>query len=76
MVTNHKYIMQGAPGALTINNGKKKTGAGVLIQVNKPLHRLAFWATTTTLCPENFIFLKLAPGEEETWVSEYTLFLE
>lgn len=54
----------------------KKTGAGVRIQVDKPLHRLAFWATTTTLCPENFIFLKLAPGEEETWVSDYTLFLE
>jgi hypothetical protein len=54
----------------------KKTGAGVQIKVNKPLYRLVFWATNTTLCPENFIYLKLASGEEETWTSDYTLFIE
>lgn len=50
-----------------------KTGAGIKFSVDKPLHRLAFWATTTTLCPENFIFISLDPGKEERWVSDYTL---
>ncbi len=54
----------------------KKTGAGVLINGDKPLHRLVFWATNTTICPENFIYLNLAPGEEETWIYSYTLFSE
>jgi hypothetical protein len=54
-----------------INN---ETGAGVRIKVNQPLYRLVFWATTTTLCPENFIKLTLIPGEEKTWISDYTLF--
>lgn len=54
-----------------INN---KTGTGVSIKVDKPLYKLVFWATTTTLCPENFIELNLTPGEEEAWVSEYTLY--
>jgi hypothetical protein len=52
----------------------KKTGAGVQFKVDKPIHSMAFWATTTTLCPENFIFLSIKPGEEEKWISDYTLF--
>lgn len=52
----------------------KKTGAGVQFKVDKPISRLAFWATTTTLCPENFISISVAPGSEEKWVSDYTLF--
>jgi len=51
----------------------KKTGAGIQFSVNRPLHRLAFWATTTTLCPENFIFISVDPGKEEKWISDYTL---
>jgi len=54
----------------------KKTGAGVRFKVDKPLSRLAFWATTTTLCPENFITISINPGEEDKWVSDYTLFIE
>lgn len=54
----------------------KKTGAGIQYKVDKPLIRLAFWATTTTLCPENFISISLKPGEEDKWVSDYTLFVE
>lgn len=51
----------------------KKTGATVHVKVNKPLYKMVFWATTKTLCPENFIFLKIEPGHSETWVSEYIL---
>jgi hypothetical protein len=57
---------------ITVKNNK--TGAGVQFKVNKPISRLAFWATTTTLCPENFISISVAPGGEEKWVSDYTLF--
>ena len=56
-----------------VNN---KTGAGVTIKVDKPLSKLVFWATTTTLCPENFVKLTLIPGQKETWISDYTLFSE
>ncbi len=54
----------------------KKTGAGIQFKVDKSLSRLAFWATTTTLCPENFITISINPGEEDKWVSDYTLFIE
>jgi hypothetical protein len=53
-----------------------KTGAGIHFAVDKPIHRLAFWATTTTLCPENFIYVSIDPGEEEEWISDYTLFIK
>lgn len=52
-----------------------KSGAGVSFTVDKPLSRMAFWACETTLCPENFIEISVEPGEEESWTSEYTLFV-
>jgi len=51
----------------------EKTGAGVLVKVDRPVYRMTFWATTSTLCPENFLFLKIEPGNQEEWRSEYTL---
>ncbi|NQU86257.1 MAG: hypothetical protein HQ541_10895 [Mariniphaga sp.] len=52
----------------------EKTGAGVQLNGDKPLHRLVFWATTKTLCPENYVYLNIEPGNSESWTSEYTLF--
>ncbi len=52
----------------------QKTGAGVQISVDKALQKIVFWAIATTLCPEPYIQLDVAPGEKETWVSEYKLF--
>ncbi len=54
----------------------KVTGAGVKVRGDKPLHRLVFWATKNTLCPENFIYINVAPGEEYHWSSTYELFLK
>lgn len=54
----------------------QNTGAGVTFTVDKPIHRMAFWTCETTLSPENFIWISVAPGEEERWVSDYTLFVE
>lgn len=52
----------------------RKTGAGVKLSVDQPLSKMVFWATTTTLCPENFLDIDVAPGEEKTWTSRYSLF--
>jgi len=54
----------------------ERSGAGVTFQVDKPLHRMAFWSCATTLSPENFIWLSVEPGAQETWNSEYTLFVK
>jgi len=54
----------------------RKSGAGVTYTVDKPLHRMAFWACKTTLSPENFIWISVGPGETEEWNSEYTLFVK
>jgi hypothetical protein len=56
-----------------VNN---KSGAGVTFNVDKPLHRMCFWACETTLSPENFIWISVVPGEEMKWTSDYTLFVE
>ncbi len=52
----------------------KKTGAGISVQGDQPLYKLVFWAARNTLCPETFIYLKVAPGEEKKWNSTYKLF--
>ena len=66
------YSREPADHQVTVQN--HKTGAGVTFTVDKPLHRMAFWACHTTLSPENFIWLDVAPGESDTWTSRYTLF--
>jgi len=67
------YSSDLADHTVTIVNGK--SGAGVTFTVDKPLHRMVFWACATTLSPENSIWISVAPGEEENWMSEYTLFI-
>jgi hypothetical protein len=52
------------------------SGAGVKLQMDRSLHRMVFWSSHTTYCPENFIFISVKPGEKETWTSNYTLFIE
>lgn len=54
----------------------RNSGAGVTFTVDKALYRMVFWACETTLSPENFIWISVNPGEEESWISDYTLFLE
>lgn len=54
----------------------RKSGAGVTYIIDKPLHRMAFWACRTTLSPENFIWISVEPGASEEWTSEYTLFVD
>ncbi len=51
-----------------------KTGAGIKFAVDQPIYRMAFWTCKTTLCPENFIWIDVEPGETMQWNSTYTVF--
>ena len=50
------------------------TGAGVRIRCDQPLLKLAFWACSTTLCPEPYIKIKVNPGKEMRWKIAYTFY--
>lgn len=43
------------------------TGAGVRITSDQPLSKLAFWSAYSTICPEPYIDIKVAPGETFRW---------
>ena len=51
-----------------------KTRAGVKIKGDKPISLFNFWTIKTTVCPEPYIELNIAPGEEEEWETEYTFY--
>jgi hypothetical protein len=51
-----------------------KTSAGVKINGDRPLALFHFWTIKTTVCPEPYIELSLAPGEEEEWRASYLFF--
>lgn len=44
-----------------------KTGAGVRITCDQPILKLVFWASSTTVCPEPYIQIKVEPGKEFNW---------
>jgi hypothetical protein len=48
-------------------------GGGLRMTVtgNRPLSKVALWGVKTTLCPEPFIAIKLAPGETMEWRWKY-----
>lgn len=50
------------------------TGAGVRITCDQPILKLAFWACSTTLCPEPFIKIKVDPGQEFSWKISYEFY--
>jgi len=52
------------------------SGAGVTLSMDQPVYRMCFWACETTLCPENFIWISVAPGEELEWNTDYYLFVK
>ncbi|MEZ5072629.1 MAG: hypothetical protein R2751_17135 [Bacteroidales bacterium] len=58
--------------AVTVVN--EESGAGVRFHVDRPVHRLVFWACHTTPSPENSVWISVAPGQEEAWTSTYQLF--
>ena len=61
-----------ADHAFTIENRKVK--AGVRVATDKPLAKLQYWSPRTTLCPEPFIDLKIAPGQADRWSTRYEFY--
>lgn len=53
-----------------------RTGAGIRLVMDQPLHRMVFWACGTTISPENFIYISVPPGKTQSWTADYTLFEE
>jgi len=68
------YSGEVADHRVTVFN--RKSGAGVVFSVDRPLSRMVFWTCSTTVCPENSIWISVEPGMEEDWTSDYTLFVE
>jgi hypothetical protein len=69
--------IQGFGGAasdydITVENSK--TGAGVQIIGDQPLSRVYLWSVKTTLCPEAYVNLSIAPGQESKWNIRYRFY--
>ncbi len=47
------------------------TGAGVHVTADRPVLKMAFWASPKTICPEPYINIDVNPGEEFTWTITY-----
>jgi hypothetical protein len=52
----------------------RKAGAGVHFTGDRPLSKVVFWSIRTTLCPEPYIDIRVAPGEETGWKIRYEFY--
>ena len=52
----------------------RKTGVGVEQTADTPLSRFNFWSPRTTICPEAYIHLVIAPGQTATWNIRYRFY--
>ena len=52
-----------------------KTGAAMRITSDRPLSKLVFWASSTTLCPEPYIHVKISLGEIFSWGIYYYFYI-
>jgi hypothetical protein len=52
----------------------RKVGAGARITGDRPIDSLYFWTARTTVCPEPYIRLSIAPGRETTWRLHYEFY--
>lgn len=58
----------------TINVNNNNTGTGVRMKGDLPLSKLVFWCNPLTICPETYIKIKIAPGEEISWKNIYDFY--
>lgn len=49
-------------------------GAGVHISGDRPIRKLVYWSIQTTFCPEAYIDVGAAPGEESHWTYTYSYY--
>jgi hypothetical protein len=57
---------------ITVEN--EKTGVGVEQTGDTPMSRFNFWSPRTTVCPEAYIHLVIAPGETAHWNIRYRFY--
>jgi hypothetical protein len=51
-----------------------RSNVGVQQTSDRPLARLYFWSTQTTICPEGYIKLNVAPRKTSRWTLRYRFF--
>ena len=56
----------------TVEN--QNTGVGVEQTADVPIAQLNFWSISTTICPEAYIHLNVAPGQTTHWNIRYRFF--
>ena len=57
---------------ITVEN--QKTGVGVEQTGDVPISRFNFWSIRTTICPEAYIHLVIAPGQTARWNIRYRFY--
>ena len=53
----------------------RKTGAGVEQSGDLPMSHINFWSIRTTVCPEAYVHLKIAPGQSARWSIRYRFYV-
>jgi hypothetical protein len=51
-----------------------KLGMGVEESINQPISKLYLWSIRTTVCPEAYIALKIAPGASAKWQTKFRFY--
>ncbi|WP_031498233.1 hypothetical protein [Bryobacter aggregatus] len=51
-----------------------KAGIGVRQSSDRPMSKLVFWSIATTVCPEAYIAMDIAPGKTFTWKINYDFY--
>ena len=52
----------------------RKTRAGVHVTGDRPLSKIVFWSAPKTVCPEPYIDVSAAPGQESSWRITYKFY--
>ena len=59
---------------LTVDN--TKTGAGVHITGDQEISRMVYWSSSTTVCPEPYIAIRVEPGKTFNWQITYQYYVK
>ncbi len=70
----HLSGFSGAVSDFDISVENRKTGVGVEETADMPLSRVVFWSIRSTVCPEGYVHLKIAPGETAYWNIRYRFY--
>jgi len=52
----------------------RNTGVGVEQTGDLPISSIYFWSIRTTICPEAYVHLKIAPGQTAHWTIRYRFY--